>query len=162
MAVGGATIAYKANEQYASVYAQITAFTGQTDFIMIAGGTNDYNQGVDVGQYGDNTEYTTYGALKLICEYLKTNYPTTPVFFITPINVMKDISGIDRSLLNKYRNAIYEVATLYGYNVINGIDLVPVVGNTTWDNEFITYNDGTHPTTKGHAMYYKNLCMKLL
>lgn len=161
-AVGGATIAYRADEQYASVYAQVTAYTGQADFIMIAGGTNDYNQGVDVGQYGDNTEYTTYGALKLICEYLKTNYPTTPVFFITPINVMKDILGIDKSLLNNYRNAIYEVATSYGYNVINGIDLVPVVGNTTWDNEFITYADGTHPTLKGHAMYYKNMCMKLL
>ena len=162
-AIGGASIAHRDDEGNAhSVYTQITTTTEAADFIFIAGGTNDYNQQVNVGSYGDTTKYTTYGALHLICEYLQTQYPDVPVIFITPINVTKDMLNVPRVYLNKYRNAIYEVATSYGYNVVNGIDLVPVEKGTGWDTEFIKYVDGTHPTLKGHAMYFKNMCMKLL
>ena len=160
--VGGATIAYRDNESVDSVYTQITETTSSADFIIIAGGTNDYNQGITVGNYGDVTEYTTYGALHLICEYLKVQYPNATVIFITPINVTKDFNRTPKEKIDEYRSAIYETATSYGYNVVNGADLVPVEKQSGWDTEFIHPSDGCHPTLKGHAMYFKNLCMKLL
>ena len=161
-AVSGSTITFVDNESITSIYTKVTSYSNEADYIIISGGTNDYNQGRTLGEYGDNTKYTFYGALKLICEYLKTNYPNTKVIFITPINVTKDFNGHDRELLNDYRNAIYEVATSYEYSVVNGIDLIPATLQSGWDNEMINKNDGCHPTIKGHRLYARNLCGKLL
>ena len=161
-AVSGSTITFVDNESITSIYTKVTSYSNEADYIIISGGTNDYNQGRTLGEYGDNTKYTFYGSLKLICEYLKTNYPNTKVIFITPINVTKDFNGHDRKLLNDYRNAIYEVATSYEYSVVNGIDLIPATLQSGWDNEMINKNDGCHPTIKGHRLYARNLCGKLL
>ena len=160
-AVSTSTITFVDNESVTSIYTKVTTYSGSADFIIIAGGTNDYNQGRTLGEYGDNTKYTFYGALKLICDHLKENYPDTQVIFITPINVTKDFNGYDKALLNNYRNAIYEVATKYEYNVVNGSDLVPVTFTTGWDNEMINAADGCHPTKAGHRLYARNLVTKL-
>lgn len=88
-AVSGSTITFVDNESITSIYTKVTTYKNEADNIIISGGTNDYNQGRKLGEYGDDTKYTFYGALKLICEYLKTNYPNTKVIFITPINVTK-------------------------------------------------------------------------
>ena len=159
-AVSGSTITYANNEQYESVYTKVLAMTETPDFVIIAGGTNDYNQGKELGSFGSTDKTNFYGALYQICEKLKTN--TATVIFITPINVTKDFNGHDRALLNNYRNAIYEVATSYGFNVVNGADLVPVTKQTGYDDTMISHVDGCHPTIKGHGLYARNLCGKLL
>lgn len=159
-AVSGSTITYANNETYESVYTKVLAMTETPDFIIISGGTNDYNQGKELGSFGSTDKTNFYGALYQICEKLKTN--TATVIFITPINVTKDFNGHDRVLLNNYRNAIYEVATSYGFNVVNGADLVPVTGQTGYDDTMINHVDGCHPTIKGHGLYARNLCGKLL
>ena len=161
-AVSGSTITYAANETYASVYTKISAMTETPDFIIISGGTNDYNQGKELGSFGSTDKTNFYGALYQICEKLKTNNSNATVIFITPINVTKDFNGHDRALLNNYRNAIYEVATSYGFNVVNGADLVPVTKQTGYDDTMISHVDGCHPTIKGHGLYARNLCGKLL
>lgn len=159
-ALSGSTITYANNEQYESVYTKVMAMTETPDFIIISGGTNDYNQGKALGSFGSTDKTNFYGALYQICEKLKTN--TATVIFITPINVTKDFNGHDRALLNNYRNAIYEVATSYGFNVVNGADLVPVTKQTGYDDTMINHVDGCHPTIKGHGLYARNLCGKLL
>ena len=159
-AVSGSTITYANNETYESVYTKVLAMTETPDFIIISGGTNDYNQGKALGSFGSTDKTNFYGALYQICEKLKTN--TATVIFITPINVTKDFNGHDRALLNNYRNAIYEVATSYGFNVVNGADLVPVTEQTGYDDTMINHVDGCHPTIKGHGLYARNLCGKLL
>lgn len=159
-AVSGSTITYANNEQYESVYTKVLAMTETPDFVIISGGTNDYNQGKELGSFGSTDKTNFYGALYQICEKLKTN--TATVIFITPINVTKDFNGHDRALLNNYRNAIYEVATSYGFNVVNGADLVPVTSQTGYDDTMINHVDGCHPTIKGHGLYARNLCGKLL
>lgn len=159
-ALSGSTITYANNETYESVYTKVMAMTETPDFIIISGGTNDYNQGKELGSFGSTDKTNFYGALYQICEKLKTN--TATVIFITPINVTKDFNGHDRALLNAYRNAIYEVATSYGFNVVNGADLVPVTEQTGYDDTMINHVDGCHPTIKGHGLYARNLCGKLL
>ena len=161
-AVSGSTITYAAGETYASVYTKVLAMTETPDVIIISGGTNDYNQGKELGSFGSTDKTNFYGALYQICEKLKTNNSNATVIFITPINVTKDFNGHDRALLNNYRNAIYEVATSYGFNVVNGADLVPVTKQTGYDDTMISHVDGCHPTIKGHGLYARNLCGKLL
>ena len=161
-AVSGSTITYAAGETYESVYTKVLAMTETPDVIIISGGTNDYNQGKELGSFGSTDKTNFYGALYQICEKLKTHNSNATVIFITPINVTKDFNGHDRALLNNYRNAIYEVATSYGFNVVNGADLVPVTRQTGYDDTMINHVDGCHPTIKGHGLYARNLCGKLL
>ena len=160
-AVSGSTITYANNETLESIYTRIMAMTETPDVIIISGGTNDYNTGKELGNFGDTDSTNFYGALYQICEKLKTYNSNATVIFITPINITKDFNGHDRNLLNNYRNAIYEVATSYGFNVVNGVDLVPVTKQTGWDDTMINHVDGCHPTVKGHQLYARNLAMKL-
>ena len=160
--VGGSCITDQEDNQY-TIYKRITTYTSNsnTDFIVISGGTNDYNTGKPLGDFNSTDVKTFYGALRGICEHLKTNHSNTTVIFITPIPVTKDFPYAILPL-DSYRNAIYEIATLYGFNVVNGADLGFPTKAGDWANEIIENSDGCHPTEKGHALYFRNLCGKLL
>lgn len=133
---------------------KILSYTTAKDFIFIAGGTNDYSMGNEVGTLGDTTTNTVYGALHVICEHLRNNLPNTTVIFITPINQNIPQS---RSIahMNVYRNAIFEVATSYGFNVVDGSQ----IGFPTEKGSFadLMCQDGVHPNQLGHEMYAKSL-----
>lgn len=134
--------------------------------IIIAGGTNDFNSDATIGSLGDTATKTMYGALDHICNTIKNTKPNATLIFITPINVntnsfpKKDTSNWIP--LNAYRNPIWEVATKYGYNVIDGSTLgfASKIG-TPWGALMIHPSDGTHPTLLGHAMYAKALAGRL-
>ena len=144
-----------------SIYDKVTEFTGQTDFIFVAGGVNDYYTGKTLGSFGDSSSSTFYGALDSMCSYLASNYQAATVVFITPVNTTREAPNAVASL-NDYRNAIYEIATKYKFNVVDGgsIDLPMVSGS--WGNLMIDGSDGVHPTLLGHFHYYAGLCGKLL
>lgn len=143
---------------------EVTAFSGNADIIWIAGGTNDFTEGSVVGEWGDDTYNTVFGSLKIICEYLTTNYPNAIVIFITPISRTKDISAYPDAIasMDDYRSAIYDVATYYGYNVVNGLSLGMPREQGGWNNTMIEDSDGVHPTALGHALYARSLAGKLL
>ena len=147
-----------------SIYDKVTGFTGKADIIWIAGGTNDWNTGKTVGTFGDTDPTTTYGALKGICDYIQTNYPNAVVIFVTPIPYTKPASSYPNHItdLNYYRTAIYDVATYYGYNVINGLDLGMPRERGGWNNTMCDDSDGCHPSDRGHILYARSLCGKLL
>lgn len=142
----------------------ILNFTGDADVIYIAGGTNDYQSNMPVGTLSDTTIDTVYGALYLICEYLKTNYPNAIVFFATPINYSRNRSGLT-SNINSYRNAIFEVATMYGYNVVDCStlafpDIDEGINNPIFKQALIY--DGIHPTLLGHKYMGENIASLLI
>ena len=147
-----------------SIYDKVTQFTGEADIIWIAGGTNDWNTGKTVGEYGDIDTHTTYGALKGICEYLRTNYPNAVVIFVTPIPYTKPEYSYPNHIaeLNEYRTAIYDVATTYGYNVIDGLSLGMPRMLGGWNNVMCDDSDGCHPTIEGHKLYARSLTGKLI
>ena len=140
----------------------ILEFTGTADVIYIAGGTNDFQTNQPVGSLGDNTIATVYGALYLICEYLKTNYPNAIVIFATPINMAR--TGFLHGM-NEYRNAIFEMATKYGYNVVDCSKFAFPDYDESVDNpdfkELMLY-DGVHPTLLGHKYMADNIASILL
>ena len=130
--------------------------------IFIAGGCNDYNFGKPLGVFGDTEQTTFYGALKVICEHLKTTVPDATVIFITPINQSCGATGgATFPNNNPYRNAIFEVATSYGFNVVDGEQMgFPIDFESPYKDFMI--HDGVHPTTEGHKMYARNLSGVLL
>lgn len=145
-----------------SIYDRVLAYTGNADIIWIAGGTNDWNTGKEIGTYESTDVKTLYGALRAICEHLKTNHPNAVVIFVTPIpyTTLSQYSSI--APLDAYRSAIYEIATLYGYNVVNGKDLGMPFKSGNWGNSMCADSDGCHPTVDGHKLYARNLTGKLL
>lgn len=163
MAISGSKIAD--NGQY-SIYTRVTTHSETTDFIVIAGGTNDFVTNVELGSYTSTAGTDTfYGALKGICEALATNYPTTPVIWITPIPFTDRDPNTPNTAgytLNQYRQAIYEIGTLYGHSVINGADLGMPTKQGGWNNAMCDDADGCHPTEDGHKLYARSLAGKLL
>lgn len=159
--VGGQCLAHTDGNAY-TIYKKVTSYTNTaTNFIVISGGTNDFNQGKPLGEFGSTDITTVYGALRGMCEHLKNNLPDATVIFITPIPVTKDFPNAILPL-NAYRNAIYEIATLYGFNVVDGSDLGLPTESGEWANTMIANGDGCHPTEAGHALYFRGLCGKLL
>lgn len=160
-AVSGSTIV-PANSN--DIYNKVLALTGTWDIIWIAGGTNDWNLGKAVGTWDDTGSSTFYGALKGICSFLSQNYPNATVIFVTPIPYTRDESNWPNHItdLDTYRTAIYDVATYYGYNVVNGNDLGMPRKLGGWNNTMCDDGDGCHPTAAGHRLYAKNLTTKLL
>lgn len=149
-----------------SVYDLINRLSAvEADFIIIAGGTNDYYFQIPMGTFNDTNATTFCGALNLICEKLTAIAPTVPVIFITPINKPVAPTAIEKVYgLDDYRNAIFEVAVSHGYSVINGASLgFPTKhGNNLNAFSYKVIYDGVHPSATGHRMYANSLCGKLL
>ena len=144
------------NTQY-SIIPNITSYTASTDFIFVHAGINDYGGASPLGVLGDTTNTTVYGSLYIICEYFKAHYSSVPITFITPINHWRVLTGAV-SPLNAYRNAIFEMATKYGFNVVDGskIGFPDVYDDTPYKSVIMA--DGLHPTELGHSMLFKSLC----
>ena len=162
-AKSGSTIT-QGRVQFGSIYEKVLEYTGDADIIWIAGGVNDALTATPIGNYTDTTPTTFYGALRGICEYLKNNFQSAKVIFVSPIPLTrtdKPIWHIDYSL-NDYRKAIYEIATEYGYSVVNGAGLGMPNSMGGWSNFMVADTDGCHPTPDGHSLYARSLCGKLL
>lgn len=146
-----------------SITSEILSFIGTTDVIWIAGGTNDYQLQSPIGDDSDTTEVSMYGALYLVCEYLKTNYPTATIIFATPINWSREVSN--PIPIERYRDVIFEMATKYGYSVVDcseiGFPAEQTAAGTPAYKAAMIY-DGVHPTTLGHEVMANNLASKVL
>lgn len=145
-----------------SILSNIKEYKNESDIVIVAGGTNDWNRGVKLGVFGSTDISTFYGALNESCAHLQKVCGTKPVIFITPIpytttNKYKSIAPLD-----DYRVAIYEVATYFGFNVISGATLGMPVSAGGWSNEMCHDSDGCHPTIEGHKLMARNICGKLL
>lgn len=136
----------------------------EANCIVIAIGSNDfaYNN-VVLGQYGDNIKTTFYGALKLLCEGLKEEYPHTMVVFITPIkrkidnanfDPVKGYENLEGKYLIDYVNAIKEVCGFYSYPVL---DMSTKSCVNAWLEDDVTemIPDGIHPNLLGHKLMKK-------
>ena len=161
-AVSGSTIVPRGGGN--DIYNRIVGYNGNASVFWIAGGTNDWNTGQTLGQFGDTGTGTFYGALDSICQFLQTNYPNATVIFVTPIPYTRPASvwPNHNGELNSYRTAIYDVATYYGYNVVDGNNLGMPHELGGWNNTMVADTDGCHPTARGHALYARSLTGKLL
>ena len=124
------------------------------DYILIAGGVNDWQLGVSLTQFRE--------ALETLCSWLSSNY-TKEAIFILPIDeagynlVSSPVADLD-----DYRNFIKEVALKYEISIVNGgLFNFPTKGSSPW---YISqmFGDKLHPSEKGHRLYAKMLRTVLL
>ena len=138
------------------------------DYIFIAGGTNDFNQNREIGSLDSKDDSTVCGAVNNMCEHIKSNLSDRTVIFITPIPYTQAYYSRNPTVnklgntLEDYITAIYQVATLHGYNVVNGYALGMPTRAGAWDNAMCDNSDGCHPSELGHKLYAKSLAGKLL
>lgn len=133
------------------------------DYIFVAGGVNDCQFGSPLGSFTDgysNPATSFYAAVKYCCDKLQTTFPNAKVIFITPINS----TFFERYLYGKtaityYRRAIYEVATSYGFSVIDGASFGFPLTENAYADKMIA--DGLHPTKEGHKFYADTLYGRL-
>ena len=128
------------------------------DFVFIFGGTNDYGHGdASLGNMEDISQYTFYGALKYLVEYLISIYGKEKLCFILPLhrfaennpygkNNMKSVKGAP---LSAYVQAEREIFSFYDVDYLETQNLIPEPQEKTGD-EWTT--DGLHLTDKGHKL----------
>lgn len=88
------------------------------DYITVWGGTNDYSANVPLGLVTDVVATTFYGALNILCKYIKETYPKGKVGFITPLNHKTIANGIGL-FVQDYVNAIKTICNLWGIKVLD-------------------------------------------
>ena len=127
------------------------------DIVCVFGGTNDYGHGfAPIGQFGDDTVWTFYGAVDCLMRYLRETYPDSYIFFMTPLHRLNEerLTGdgfrYPTLPLRGYVEIIREVAQKYSIPVLDlfkdsGLNpCIPVIKEKYM-------KDGLHPTDLGHA-----------
>ena len=134
------------------VYNKVNSINDTADIIFVMCGVNDQTFSVDLGEWGDTTTSTTYGAYYCLCNLLKTKYPTKPIIFITPHYQTKypHSSGITSYEIGEAMKKTCDKFSIpcYDNRVMSGI-------YTTNLSTFTT--DNCHWNDKGHEMVGKNL-----
>ena len=87
------------------------------DIIVVYGGVNDYIHGdAPIGQYGDETPATFYGAVRFLMNLLRTQYADKTVVFLTPARLFYfGMSGAEPSIRENKRE---DALPLLGYTEI--------------------------------------------
>lgn len=127
------------------------------DVVMVFGGTNDWGHGdAPLGDMGDRTPYTFFGALHILYTSLITRFPGKPIIIITPLHRLNESDpngnfGHRPGTLKDYVNAIRQVAEYYSLPVLDlykesGLQPeVPIIRETY-------VPDGLHPNDAGHKI----------
>ncbi len=132
------------------------------DAIVIFGGTNDFGHGdAPMGEFGDKTADTFYGALHVLFEKLIGQSPLAQFVVMTPLHRMSEDEiinerGLPRRKLKEYVDAIRAVAEYYSLPVLDlwaCAGLQPHVGVIREK----MMPDGLHPSDLGHARIAERL-----
>lgn len=156
--IGGTRIARQTiptNERWDKDFnGRADALPDDADIVVVFGGTNDFGHGdAPLGTFGDETVYTFYGALRVLCEKLIAKYPYATIVFMTPLHRATENATVNKfgqptPPLIEYVKAIRQVCEQYSLPVL---DLFKVSGMQP-SVEIIqqTYMpDGLHPSNAG-------------
>lgn len=131
----------------------------QADIIVVYGGINDYIHGdARIGEEGDNTPKTFFGAVEWLMTFLKETYENSKIVFLTPARRRGDEtpSKSNNEPLITYVNIILGKAKQHNIPVF---DMYHNLGLDPNDDEvFEKYTtDGTHFNDAGHAVIAKKV-----
>lgn len=134
----------------------------EADAVVIFGGTNDFGHGdAPIGELGDKTPDTFYGALYVLFGKMIERNPLAQFVVMTPLHRMSEDEiinerGLPRRKLKEYVDAIKAVAEYYSLPVLDlwaGSGLQPHVGVIREK----LMPDGLHPSDLGHARIAERL-----
>ena len=124
------------------------------DVVIVFAGTNDFNNGVDIGTNADNALNTICGAYRNIINSLCTANKSLRIFIFTPIvryftnertdaNWSDNYQNADGKTLRDYADAIVSVAN---NEHIAACNLYDTLGWNKYNfSNYFLDNDGTHP-----------------
>ncbi len=134
------------------------------DFTFVFGGTNDYGHGdAPLGQLGDQTNDTFYGAVWELCQYLLGRFPRERLCFILPLHRVNEdnpygefsCKPVPSGTLPEYVQAI--VRTLEQLR-IEWLDFGDIFSLDRLDALTV---DGLHPNPEGYQLLADGLCQYL-
>lgn len=148
-------------EQITSTISKVSNYSSSTspNYVFVGIGQSDWLAGRTVGTNGDGSSTTFYGCMASLCGQIQMRFPNATVIFITPIN-QSIVSQNTLANLNDYRNAIFEVAATYGYNIVDGTKLGFPETSGPFRSQMIP--NGKYPSEQGYAMMYRSMCGILL
>ena len=164
---------------YPSMYKKATEINVKPDIITVAGGFNDWNWCVPLGEFTtDISSYDTsagayvsstgavfplkntfYAGVFRLAEYLKTEYPDTPILWITPCpTAVRDGGGANGHDVNQplsaYVQAIKDVCGYFSIPVCDMSAETTVPYYTPEDlKKYWRGSDGIHPNGKASEIY---------
>lgn len=154
MGISGSTIGSMSNPMSVR-YTQIPA---DTDFISVFGGINDYGKNQPLGQYGDTTNSTFYGALYVLLNGLQTQFPTVPKIFISPMHIGSEFGGSFTSTVNGlglsqdvYEQAIVEMTRKFGVPHLSLFSNMGVTFAVKAQSDYYSA-DSLHPNNAGQTL----------
>ena len=138
------------------------------DYIVIAGGVNDWLRSSPLGSWNDGSGNVSHWIGQIVTKLLTVGINANQIIFISPINTTTTTVPAGPSL-DEYRRTIFECGfAMYCCNVVDGSTLG--FPTTRWEgdaenkfiNDMIANTDGIHPTTQGHIFYGRMLASKLM
>ena len=138
------------------------------DITIVYGGVNDYLHGdAPIGNWGDSTPATFYGAVRFIMTLLKERFPKQTVVFMTParcyycgIDMYKPSTdpkkGVNPLPLLDYVNIIMRTGKELGVPVLDLYHTLPIDPYNEEENKKYTA-DGLHFNDEGHKVLATHL-----
>lgn len=131
--------------------------------IVVLGGTNDYGYGSSalpnpLGEYGDDTVESFFGALKVLIDGFEENYPNSKVVFVTPLyRKEQESNGIPNKnkygfTLSRYVEAIKETCEKRNVACFDAFNKITEIDAFTYTEYEV---DGLHLNTEGNILLGK-------
>jgi lysophospholipase L1-like esterase len=139
------------------------------DIVVVYGGINDYLSGdAPIGEWGDKTPATYYGAVWFLMNLIREKHPKATVVFMTPARChIRDITSLkpspnpikksDAMPVAFYGEVIKQTAREFAIPVLDLYNTLPIDPNKDEDKEKYT-SDGLHFNDEGHRVLAR--CLK--
>lgn len=154
MGISGSTIGNKSDP----MSVRFEKIPADTDFISVFGGVNDYGLNQPLGELGDTTNDTFYGALYVLLNGLQAHFPTIPKIFISPMHIGSEFGGNFTSTVNGlgltqdvYEQAIVEMTCKFGVPHLSLFSDMGVTFAVKQQSDYYSA-DSLHPNNAGHEI----------
>ena len=128
---------------------------GNADIVYVMGGTNDFWSAITLGQMGDKSETSFYGALDVLIRGLINKYPNSFIAFGTPPKGWRETGypnegeNAKGNTMEQFNKAVKDVC---GYYTIPVLDMKHELGiDPSIPVHFTNYtSDGVHYNNRGY------------
>lgn len=158
--ISGTSIAQNSNKPSQAFYIRYADMANGADVVIVMGGTNDKWHGSTLGTMGDTTGATFYGAMDVLCQGLRSKYPTATIVFVTPAE-MTGFSFLATASVEDFANAMKEMCSKYAINVFDHRIISGIYPYVEANKNLYTI-DGVHLNNYSHELLGKRLANYLL
>lgn len=159
LGISGSTIA----QPYDPMVNRWQQIPTETDLLLIYAGINDFGRDVPLGQLGDQTTVTFYGALQQMLGQISKHYPQATIYFISHVKIGTDFfPAINQSGYRQvdYEKAIVQVTELLGIRHISLFNQKALSFADAQQAEAFSL-DSLHPNDAGHEKIAQFLKTKI-